>query len=66
MKYYKVKREYDNKYFLIKKKYWFLIGDELYTVKEREKLPIGDEAFEIINLNKNNTRNTFGARFQIR
>lgn len=65
MTYYKVKSQYDQQ-----RKFpndWdFLIANELYTEKERRKLTeISDEAFEQIDIPKNQTFWCFGARFQI-
>ena len=75
MTYYRVRKEYDNKpLFKYKEKngfsYWIndggiLIGNELYTAKEREKLAVKDCCFEKVEINKNRTYFFFGARFSL-
>lgn len=74
MIYYKVKAEYDNKPLLRYKEkngfsYWIndggiLIGNELFTPKEREKLAVKDCCFEKVEISKNKTYWFFGARFE--
>ncbi len=61
MTYYRVRKEFDQKKL---PKFDFLIANELYTARERKKLPISDEAFEKINIPKNKTYWFFGARFE--
>ena len=72
MLYYKVKPESDQ--FVIDKKHNFLIANELYTVREFEKIRYNymkrgrgsaklKECFTIIDIPKNKTYFFFGARF---
>lgn len=61
MKYYKVKKECDNKRF----NGGFYIGNELYTESEVIKKQLNKEFMEIVNINKNKTCFVFGARFEI-
>lgn len=65
MIYYKVKPQYDNLRIYNKKgKYTgFLIANELYTAKEREKLNISDHVFELLEVPKRAIYWFFGARF---
>ena len=70
MLYYRVKPEYDNKdvYKLNNKGYWeyngFLVGNELLTQKELEKLgKVNLDWFEKVNIKKTDTYFFFGARF---
>ena len=71
--YMKVKKEADN--FIIDKKNNFLVGNELYTIKEFEKirynfLKMGGSTiqlkgkFELVEIPKNKTHFFFGARFE--
>lgn len=70
MKYYKVKPEYDNR----TRYTWnnlrqrvsngILIANELYTLKEFEKLAICSEWFEVVEINKRSMYWLFGARFE--
>ena len=74
MIYYKVKAEHDNKarfkyyekngfsYYV--KEDGILIGNELYTPKEREKIANNDRYFEKVEISKNKTYWFFGARFE--
>ena len=61
MKYYKVKKEADQKR---RKGGTIYIADELYTQKEVEKLQLNTNLMQLVNVNKNNTYFCFGARFQ--
>lgn len=66
MKYYKVK-EIANQ-IPLKHKGWFLIANELWTVKEFEKIELTQsrnkfEYVELIEISKNKTYFFFGARF---
>lgn len=64
MRYYKVLAKYDNCKVVNNGKYTgFLVGNELYTEKERQKLNVPDNVFEIIEVSKNKTYWFFGARF---
>ena len=60
MKYYKIKKEYDNK---TRKDNNILIQNELYTEREKEKYNIPDKYCDIVNVSKNTTYFFFGARF---
>ena len=62
MKYYKVKKEADQKR---RKDGSIYIAEELYTEKEAEKLNLNTDFMQLINVNKNSTYFFFGARFQI-
>ena len=61
MKYYKVKKEADQKR---RKDGSIYIANELYTEKEAEKLNLNTDFMQLINVNKNSTYFFFGARFQ--
>lgn len=71
MKYYRVKKEYDNK----TKYTWnnhgqgvsngILIGNELYTPREYKKIANYHGWFEEIEIPKSQIYFSFGARFQI-
>ena len=65
MTYYRVREQYDN--FPKNPKVRdgnILVGGELYTEKELNKLPyIYEGAFERVEINKNDTYFFFGARF---
>ena len=81
MKYYRVKKEVDNYVIYTKKGHYLeyfrlLVGDELLTIKEYEKIKIKAdlikcgytrksfmECFDSVDINKNNTYFCFGARF---
>ena len=65
MVYYRVREQYDNFPKNPKVKDGnILIGGELYTEKEFEKLPfVYAEAFERVEIDKKNTYMFFGARF---
>lgn len=60
MKYYKIKKEYDNKK---RNDGNILIGNELYTKKEKEKYNIPDLCCDIVEISKNKIYWFFGARF---
>jgi hypothetical protein len=62
MLYYRVKKENDNRYY--NKKFDFVVGNELYTVKELNKKNIPVIWCDLVNINKNNTYFCFGARFE--
>lgn len=78
MKYYRVKPQYDNKSLCVIKRGKYvncgdiLIGKELYTVKEWEKV-VNSHVFgcsplncvELVEISKNNTYWFFGARFEL-
>lgn len=72
MLYYKVKPEYDNKIRLIRIGHYtefakydgILIGNELYTPRERERLLNHDRCFEKVEIPKNKIYFFFGARFE--
>lgn len=72
MKYYKVKPEFDNKtrYKLTRSGACvpdsILVGNELYTVVERSKIANRKQMFDIVNIPKNKTFFSFGARFEIK
>lgn len=72
MKYYKVLDKYDNcqKLLDINGKVIYkgdiLIGNELYTQKEFEKLANHQSMFEVVNIKKSNVYFFFGARFEAR
>ena len=61
MKYYKVKKEADQKR---RKDGSIYIAEELYTEKEAEKLNLNTDFMQLVNVNKNSTYFFFGARFQ--
>lgn len=77
MTYYKIKPEYDNRQVYIKHNHYYeysgiiLVANELYTVKEWERLNkryyIRDSkyVYDIIECNKNKTYWFFGARFEM-
>lgn len=72
MKYYRVKPEYDNvtRY----KLNWcgacvpdsILVGNELYTLVERSKIANRQQMFDVVNIPKNKTFFSFGARFEMK
>ena len=78
MKYYRVKQQYDNKPLCVIKRGKYincgdiLIANELYTVKEWEKV-VKNHVFgcspgncvELVEISKNNIYWFFGARFEI-
>ena len=71
MKYYRIKPEYDNIRLLNRAKRTFdgiLISNELYTVKEWEKLVlkyrVSEAVCDIVNISPKETYWCFGARFQ--
>jgi len=71
MLYYKVKEQYDNKRIYKRNNRGqlayngFLVGNELLTQKELEKLGnVNLEWFEQVNVKKTDTYFFFGARFQ--
>ena len=61
MKYYKVKKEADQKR---RKDGSIYVADELYTEKEAEKLNLNTDFMQPVNINKNRTYFFFGARFE--
>lgn len=61
MKYYKVKEEFDQTQ---RKDGSILIQNELYTKREKELYNISDKMLNVVNINKNNTFFSFGARFE--
>ena len=66
MIYYRVRKEYDQKrkYPMNARNCDFLIAHELYTECERKKMvKVSDEAFERVEIPKNQTYWFFGARF---
>ena len=71
MKYYRIKTEYDNARLLNRAQRTFdgiLIGSELYTVKEWERLVlkyrVSEAVRDIVNISSKETYWFFGARFQ--
>lgn len=69
MKYYRVKPEYDNIIRYLNKNGRcvpdsILIGNELYTEIERSKLANRKQMFDVIEIPKNKTFFSFGARFE--
>ena len=73
MIYYRVKPEHDNKRVLCKQGKSYvrlaLIGNELFTQKELNNLHLTHEVMtnycDVVNVNRNNTYYSFGARFSI-
>ena len=61
MKYYKVPKSLSGYQF---KKGWFMVANELFTLKECSKNGIKTDSLENIEINKNDTFYLFGARFQ--
>ena len=68
MKYYRIKPEYDNAHLLKRTFDGILIGNELYTVKEWERLVlkyrVSEAVCDIVNISPKETYWFFGARFQ--
>lgn len=70
MKYYRVKEEYDNapRYYERSdhslRRDGILVGNELYTERERAKIMNGSWMFEEVTVSSRNTYHFFGARFQ--
>lgn len=70
MKYYRVKPEFDNvrRYKLTARGVCVpdsvLIGNELYTEIEHSKIANRKQMFDIVNIPKNKTFFSFGARFE--
>ena len=68
MKYYRIKPEYDNTRLLKRAFDGILISNELYTVKEWEKLVlkyrVSEAVCDIVNISPKETYWLFGARFQ--
>lgn len=70
MKYYRVKAKYDNK----TRYTWnnhhqgvpngIIVGNELYTPCEFEKLAMYHEWFEVVEVSKRDVYTVFGARFE--
>ncbi len=63
MTYYRVRKEFDQKR-KNSRNCDILVANELYTENERRQLGFTDEAFEKIEIPKNQTYWFFGARFQ--
>ena len=65
MVYYKVNKDY-NGIKILSKRNLYLVGEELFTKKEIEKLKIFaiDRVFTKIETSKNNTYFSFGSRFE--
>lgn len=71
MLYYRVKPQYDNTKCFVYighsnlkiKQEGILVGNELYTPKERERLAMKDEYFEKVNISRKKIYWFFGARF---
>lgn len=71
MLYYKVKPEHDNapKFVYVGSYYYMkqdgvLVGNELYTPRERQKIANSDRFFEEVEVSKREVHWFFGARFQ--
>lgn len=70
MKYYKVKPEFDNvtRYKLNRRGAGVpdsvLVGNELYTEIERSKIANRKQMFDVVEIPKNRTFFSFGARFE--
>ena len=68
MKYYRIKPEYDNARLLKRTFDGILIGNELYTVKEWERLVlkyrVSEAVCDIVNISPKETYWFFGARFE--
>ena len=68
MKYYRIKSEYDNARLLKRTFDGILISNELYTVKEWERLVlkyrVSEAVCDIVNISPKETYWLFGARFQ--
>lgn len=69
--YYKVKEEYDNypRFVFIGSQYFskqdgILVGNELYTPTERNKLANSNRFFDIVEISRRKTHRFFGARFE--
>lgn len=60
MKYFKINKESSG--YRIKNTY--LVGEELYTMKQVERLGIKESLGSIVEVNKNNTLYIFGCRFE--
>ena len=72
MLYFKVKPEYDNKYYTeshitpkgrTKVRSRFLVGDELYTETEVVKKKVPQKCVDMVNVKKTDTYWCFGCRF---
>lgn len=61
MKYYKVKKEYDN---TRKNNKDIYIANELYTQKEVDRERLNTSYMDTVEINKNRTYFLFGARFE--
>jgi hypothetical protein len=72
MKHYRVKPEFDNgpRYRLTPRgvcvRDSVLVGNELYTAVERSKIANRRQMFDIVNVPKNKTFFSFGARFEMK
>lgn len=60
MKYYRVRKEFDNKR---KGNNDIYIGNELYTIQEAKKQKLNTNYMEMVEISKNKTYFSFGARF---
>jgi hypothetical protein len=60
MKYYKIKKENDNRR---RKDGSIYVANELYTEKEKEKYNIPEDYCDVIEISKRNVFFCFGARF---
>lgn len=61
MKYYRVKKEFDNR---MKKNGDIYISNELYTEKEAQKQNLNFNFLELVEISKNKVYFSFGARFE--
>lgn len=69
MKYYKVKKEYDDKYYYeqkngYKKLKGVLVANELYTPAERKQITLPDECFDIVEVSRKHIYFFFGCRYE--
>lgn len=68
MKFYRVKPEFDNFRAVSngtgEGRFDILVGNELYTEKERNRLANSDKCFDVVEVKKNQTYWFFGARFE--
>lgn len=72
MKYYRVKPEFDNvtRYRFTRRGVCvpdsILVGNELYTSVERSKIANRRQMFDVVEIPKNRTFFSFGARFEMK